>query len=153
MVLVTHPSHRLAGRESVAVAEIDGEPFVAFDTDLSIRRAIDRFLRHHGVSVDVVCRFDNIENIKRAVEIPSGVAILPEPSLAQEVKAGSLVATPIQTPDPAARLTRPLAIIHRRHDNLDRAGAKFLELLTSAHVLNGDTRPSRPDKRLASTSP
>ena len=39
--------------------------------------------------------FDNIENIKRAVEIPSGVAILPEPTVAREVAAGTLVAVRI----------------------------------------------------------
>lgn len=152
MVLVAHPSHRFASCKSVPVAELSGEPFVAFDAELSIRRATDRFLRHHEVQVDVVCEFDNIENIKRAVEIPSGVAILPEPSLAQEVKAGSLVAIPIESPDPAMRLTRPLAIIHRRHDNLDRAAAKFLQLLSSEPVTTGEPRPVRPDKRLASSS-
>lgn len=152
MVLVTHPSHRFASCKSVSVLELSGEPFVAFDAELSIRRAIDRFLRHHEVAVDVVCEFDNIENIKRAVEIPSGVAILPEPSLAQEVKAGSLVAIPIQSPEPTMRLTRPLAIIHRRHDNLDRAGAKFLELLGSEDVTTAERRSSRPDRRLASSS-
>jgi DNA-binding transcriptional LysR family regulator len=152
MVLVVHPSHRFAGRASVSVAELSGEPFVAFDADLSIRRAIDRFLRHHEVQIDVVLEFDNIENIKRAVEIPSGIAILPEPSLMQEVKSRSLIAIPIQSPDPAVRLFRPLAIIHRRHDNLDRAGAKFLELLTSEEPTTGEHRPSRSDKRLASSS-
>ena len=65
--------------------------------------------------------FDNIENIKRAVEIPSGVSILPEPSLAREVKAGTLVAVPIDGEDSDDRLTRPLAIIHRRHGE-PRAG-------------------------------
>ncbi len=108
-----------------------GEPFVAFDPDLSIRRAIDRFLRHHSVQVEVVLEFDNIENIKRAVEIPSGISILPEPSLAREVKAGTLVAVPIEGDGPEDRLTRPLAIIHRRHGSLDPAASKFLELLTS----------------------
>jgi DNA-binding transcriptional LysR family regulator len=152
MVLVTHPSHRFASCKSISVTELSGEPFVAFDSDLSIRRAIDRFLRHHEVQVDFVLEFDNIENIKRAVEIPSGVAILPEPSLAQEVKAGSLVAIPILSPDPAVRLTRPLAIIHRRHDNLDRAGARFLELLTSEELPTRERRYSRPDKRLAGSS-
>jgi len=151
MVLVVHPSHRFATRSSVSVAELSGEPFVAFDADLSIRRAIDRFLRHHEVQIDVVLEFDNIENIKRAVEIPSGIAILPEPSLLQEVKAGSLVAIPLQSPDPDVRLTRPLAIIHRRHDNLDRAGAKFLQLLTSEELTTGEILSSRPNKRLASS--
>ena len=96
------------------MGELDGEPFVAFDPDLSIRRAIDRFLRRHDVQVEVVLEFDNIENIKRAVEIPSGISILPEPSLVREVKAGTLVAIAIECDDPGERLTRPLAIVHRR---------------------------------------
>ena len=131
MVVAVHPSHRFAGRSSVPVAEIEGEPFIAFDPELSIRRAIDRFLRHHSVPIEVILEFDNIENIKRAVEIPSGISILPEPSMAREVKAGTLVAISIEGDGPDDRLTRPLAIIHRRHGSLDPAAAKFLELLTS----------------------
>jgi len=153
MVLTVHPSHRFAHRASVTVAELDGEPFVAFDPDLSIRRAIDRFLRRHDVQVDVVLEFDNIENIKRAVEIPSGVSILPEPSLAQEVKASTLVAIPIESDDPTDPLTRPLAIIHRRQVCLEPAAAKFLELLTSEDVTD-DTPARLESKRIpASASP
>ncbi|HEU5116204.1 MAG TPA: LysR family transcriptional regulator, partial [Isosphaeraceae bacterium] len=81
MVVVVPPGHRLAGLGSVGVKELDGESFVAFDTDLAIRRVIDRFLRKRGVHVDVTLEFDNIEHIKRAVEVHSGVAILPEPTL------------------------------------------------------------------------
>jgi DNA-binding transcriptional LysR family regulator len=154
MVLAVHPSHRFAHRESVAVTELEGEPLIAFDPDLSIRRTIDRFLRHHGVSVDVVLEFDNIENIKRAVEIPSGVSILPEPSLAQELKAGTLVAVQIDGQDPNAPLTRPLAILHRRHAQLDVAAAKFLELLLRNDVTIDLPGPAEPSRRVpASTSP
>jgi DNA-binding transcriptional LysR family regulator len=130
MVLAVHPSHRFAGRGSVDVRELDGEAVVSYDADLSIRRAIDRSLRHHDVSVSVALEFDNIENIKRAVEIPAGVAILPEPTVAREVEAGALVAVRIEGQDPAHRLTRPLAIIHRRHDRLSPTAARFLKLLT-----------------------
>jgi DNA-binding transcriptional LysR family regulator len=129
MVLVVDPAHRLANRKSVPVSELAGEPFIAFDTELGIRRAIDRFLRRHEVEVEVVLEFDNIETIKRAIEVPTGVSILPEPSLAHEVKAGTLKAIAIEGLDPADRLTRPLAIIHRRQGSLERAAAKFLELL------------------------
>jgi DNA-binding transcriptional LysR family regulator len=135
MVVTTHPGHPFAGRSSVAVAELEGEPFVAFDSGLSIRRAIDRFLKHHSVQVDVVMEFDNIENIKRAVEIPSGLSILPEPSLAREVRVGTLVAIPIKGDGPDDHLTRPLAIIHRRHGNLDPAASKFLDLLMSPELM------------------
>jgi DNA-binding transcriptional LysR family regulator len=83
----------------------------------------------------VILEFDNIENIKRAVEIPSGIAILPEPSLAREVRAGTLVLVPLEGNGPEDRLTRPLAIVHRRHGSLDPATAKFLELLTSPDLM------------------
>jgi DNA-binding transcriptional LysR family regulator len=130
MVLAVHPSHRFAGRASVPVAELDGEAFVSYDAELSIRRAIDRFLRHHDVHIEVALEFDNIENLKRAVEIPTGVAILPEPTVAREVAAGSLVAVRIDSQDPGHRLTRPLAIIHRRNRQLSVTAARFLTLLT-----------------------
>ena len=152
MVLTVHPSHRFANRASVAVSELDGEPFIAFDSDLSIRRAIDRVLRRHDVQVEVVLAFDNIENIKRAIEIPSGVSILPEPSLMQEVKAGTLIAIPIEGLNPGVRLTRPLAIIHRRHICLERAAARFLELLMNENVASGRATPVENDRRVPASA-
>jgi len=116
------------------VSELSGEPFIALDTELGIRRAIDRFLRRHEVEVDVVLEFDNIETIKRAIEVPTGVSILPEPSLAHELKAGTLKAISIEGLDPTDRLTRPLAIIHRRQGCLEPPAAKFLELLIGQEV-------------------
>jgi DNA-binding transcriptional LysR family regulator len=129
MVLAVHPQHPFAGSGRIDVARLDGETFVGFDADVSIRRAIDRFLRHHNVHVKVALEFDNIENIKRAVEIPAGVAILPAPTLAREVEAGTLVALQIDGQDPHHRLTRPLAIIHRRNQQLNSTAVQFLKLL------------------------
>jgi DNA-binding transcriptional LysR family regulator len=131
MVLAVHPSHPLAGLSGVPVGRLDREKLVSFDGDLPIRRAIDRFLRHHDVQVEVVMEFDNIENIKRAVEIPGGAALLPEPTVAREVEAGTLVALPVDGQDPRHRLTRPLAIIHRRHRALGLTASRFLKLLTA----------------------
>lgn len=128
MVLAVHPSHRFAGREVIEPSELDGEPFVGFDGELSIRRAIDRFLRRNELHVKVVLEFDNIENIKRAVEIPAGVAILPAPSLQAELKTGSLAAVRFQ----GQPLTRPLAILHRRGSQLGLTASRFLKLLTAA---------------------
>lgn len=127
MVLAVHPGHRLAGLDEVDAEQIGGETFVGFDHDLPIRRAVDRFLRKNGVHVRVALAFDNIEMIKRAVEVPSGVAILPLPTLAGEIKAGTLRAVRFRDRRP----TRPLAIIHRRSEQLGLAAARFLELLTA----------------------
>jgi DNA-binding transcriptional LysR family regulator len=115
----------LAVETSISVAELDGESFVGFDSDLSIRRATDRFLRQHDVHVRVALEFDNIENIKRAVEIASGVAILPRASLLGELHGGTLLAIPFRD----GRLVRPLAIVHRRSEPLGLTAARFLRLL------------------------
>jgi DNA-binding transcriptional LysR family regulator len=68
MVLAVYPKHRFAALERVGVGQLEGEKLVHYDGDLSIRRAIDRFLRRHDVQVETALEFDNIENIKRAVE-------------------------------------------------------------------------------------
>jgi DNA-binding transcriptional LysR family regulator len=138
MVLAIHPSHRLARRDSVEVRELDGEKFVGFDPDLSIRRAVDRFLRKHDVAVETTMEFDNIENIKRAVEIPAGAAILPEPTVMREVEAGTLVAVPFRD----QHLTRPLAIVHRRGGELGLTASRFLKLLTSGREADASKSPA-----------
>ncbi|MFO0951079.1 MAG: LysR family transcriptional regulator [Isosphaeraceae bacterium] len=130
LVLAVHPTHPLAGRASVDIHELEDETFVSYETDLSIRKAIDRSLRHHGVDYNVALEFDNIENIKRAVEIPAGVAILPEPTLEREVQAGTLAAVRIEGQDPRYKLTRPIAVIHRKNHPPGLTAARFLKLLT-----------------------
>jgi hypothetical protein len=69
--------------------------------------------------------FDNIETIKRAIEIDAGIGLLPEPTVGREVEAGSLVAIPLDTDE----LVRPLGIIHRRGKELSSTAERFIELL------------------------
>ncbi len=127
MVVAVPPSHRLARQATLDVAELDGEKFVHFDSDLSIRRAIDRFLRKHGVQVETMLEFDNIENIKRAVEISAAVAVLPAPTVAREVDAGTLAAVRFRD----HRLTRPLAVLHKSGGGLGLTVQRFLDLLNT----------------------
>lgn len=125
MVLVVSAEHRLAASEPVSPAEMTGENFVAFTAELAVRKQIDRWLKRAKVSVSVVHEFDNIETIKRAVEIGSGVTILPEPTIRREIEIGSLCAIPLRE----VQWRRPLGIVHRRHKALSAAANKFVELL------------------------
>ena len=125
MVLVVPAGHRLAGRKSVSSADIAGEDFVAFTSELSVRKQIDRWLKQEHAPVNIVHEFDNIENIKRAVEVGSAVAILPEPAVKREVALGLLDSVRVKDVD----WRRPLGIIHRRHKTLSTAANKFVELL------------------------
>ncbi len=128
MALVAHPSHRLAHRRRVSPEDLNGEKFVAFDHDLAIRKAIDRALKQHGVKVEVVMEFDNVETIKQAIGINAGVSILPRPTVLKEVSARSLAAVPLALDG----LVRPIGIIHRRGKQLTPAVAAFIDLLRKA---------------------
>jgi DNA-binding transcriptional LysR family regulator len=129
MVLACTPQHPLAKNLAVKVTDLDGAEYIHFDKDLGIRREVDRFLREQGVHVAVKLEFDNIENIKKAIEIGAGVALLPEPTLRREVRGRTLVALPLF----GAQLTRPLGIIHRRHQ-LSTTARRFIDLLCEAET-------------------
>src|SRR6185436_18879856 len=91
MVVVCAPKHPLARFKRISPARLNGEKHVALDKRLVIRREVDRFLRESGVRADVAYEFDSIENVKKAVEVGAGFALLPEPTIRQEVKAGTLL--------------------------------------------------------------
>lgn len=127
MVLVCHPEHPLAGKPSVALRELRGEAFVAFQAGLAIRDEIDRVLALDDAAVKVTLEFDNIETIKRAVEIGSGVSLLPEPTIERELSTGTLVKVQLI----GRPLVRPLGIIHRRDRELSDTARRFVQLLQS----------------------
>lgn len=152
MVLACDPKHPLAKAAAVTPADLDGVKYVHFDRNLTVRKKVDRFLRDQGAAALVVHEFDNIENIKQAVAIGAGVALLPEPTLRREIKAGELVAVPLA----GANFTRPLGIILKRGHWLSAAAKAFLELLqgkpaTSAHGEPPNGRPTRKKRRAAAT--
>jgi LysR family transcriptional regulator, transcriptional activator of the cysJI operon len=124
MVVVCHLTHPLTKHHTVKAAQLQGEDFVAFDRDLHIRKEIDRYLRQHEASVRVAMEFDNIETIKQAVQIGTGISILPEPTVRAEVTAGSLVAIRL---DPI--MHRPIGIIHRQRKVFTPTAVKFIEML------------------------
>ena len=124
MVVAMRPEHPLAQRESIRALELDGIDFVGFDEGLPIRREIDRFLRDQGAEIKLVMHFEVIQMIKEAVELGSGVSILPARILRSEIEQGRLVAVPLEPV-----LFRPVGIIHRKRKKFSRAGDAFLALL------------------------
>ena len=127
LVLVCAPRHPLARRRRVSVRQIHRADFVAFERDIPTRRTIDGALRTHGVAVNTVMEFDNIETIKRSVEVNSGVSILPETTVVNEVRSGLLVKVALAE----GPFTRAVGIIHRRSRILSAAAQAFVQLLRS----------------------
>jgi len=148
MVLACPPDHPLARLKAVKPAQLEGLNYVAFDKGLVIRREVDRFLRDQGVSVAPTLEFDNIENIKKAVQVSAGIALLPKPTLRAELEAGTLAAVPLA----GVRFVRPLGIIQRRHSKLSSSALRFIDILRHQNGLNGDLQAHGPRSMVLSSN-
>jgi LysR family transcriptional regulator, transcriptional activator of the cysJI operon len=126
LVIVCNPEHALARRRRASVKALAGEDFIAFERDIPTRKTIDRILKQHKVEVNYVMEFDNIETIKRSVEVGIGVSILPETAVANEVRNKQLVALDFTE----GVFTRSIGIIHRKGKVFSAAASEFVKTLT-----------------------
>ena len=62
---------------------------------------------------------------KRAIELDSGIGLLPAPSVERELKLGTLVCRPLLD----VEFTRPVGLIHRRGRELSQTVKRFIHLL------------------------
>jgi DNA-binding transcriptional LysR family regulator len=125
MVLICHPHHPLAKVKGVKLKTIAGQKFIGFEPDIPTRKAIDRVFREHGIDVNHVMEFDNIETVKRAVEIDAGIAIVPFSTITQEIQKQTLSSVPLDD----AEMYRPLAAIYKKSKVLSPALKQFLAIL------------------------
>jgi len=125
LVLIVHPQHPLAKYKSIRLKSLSGQKFIGFEPDIPTRKAIDRLLKESSVQVDHVMEFDNIETVKRAVEIDAGVAIVPQGTVIQEVAKQTLAQMALEDGD----FYRPLAAIYKKNKVLSPAMKQFLTIL------------------------
>lgn len=125
MVVVVGPKHPFWGRETIQPQELNEEKFVAFNSLLKIRSHTDRWFKSVDVGVQILHEFDDVENVKRDVEFGTACALLPLPTIYQELKRNSLWAVKIQN----VHWTRPLGILHHRQRSLSKAAETFLNRL------------------------
>jgi len=125
LVLACSPKHPLSLESQVDIHKLQFERFIAFEKDVPTRLWIDNILERYNIVVRPVMEFDNIETIKRAVEINAGVSILPQTAILQELGAGTIKAVPFSN----EKLVRPTGIIVRKGKILGQAGRYCIELL------------------------
>jgi DNA-binding transcriptional LysR family regulator len=126
LILITHPNHPLAKAGEVDMKSLAAHKFIGFDPDIPTRKAVDQIFRDFKLEITPVMEFDNIETVKRAVEIDHGIAIVPQATVTQEVRQGTLVTVAFK----GKEFTRPLAILHRKGRVLTPAMKKFIEILS-----------------------
>jgi DNA-binding transcriptional LysR family regulator len=125
LVLICHPGHPFAKAKSIKLKALSGQKFIGFEPDIPTRKALDRILKDNSVEVQHVMEFDNIETVKRAVEIDAGVSIVPSGTVIQEVAKQTLAQ--VQLDD--GGYFRPLAAIYKKNKVLSPAVKLFLSIL------------------------
>ena len=109
LVLIAPMDHKFAKRSKVKVTDLNGQDFVLFERDVPTRKSMDKIFKTHGIEVRKVAEFDNIETIKRAVEVGFGLAIVPEPAVVEARKAGKLAVKQLEE----KYWVRSVGVIHR----------------------------------------
>ncbi len=129
LVVICHPSHTFAKSKNLKIQQLQGQKFIGFEPDIPTRKAIDKEFRERSIVVRHVMEFDNIETVKRAVEIEAGISIVPAGTVAQEVSKNTLVALEFSD----VVLTRPVGLIHKKNKVLSPAIKQFIASLHEIH--------------------
>ncbi len=123
LVIITPPNHPLAKKERVAIAEVARFPLLLPQAG-NTRDAIEQLLFARDLKIQVSMELDSSELLKRFVAADLGIAFIARSNVAEDLKAGSLVALPISD----ALIKRDLALIHRKDKALSRAALAFIEI-------------------------
>lgn len=125
LVVICNPQHPLSKRTDIVVSDLAKEKFVGFEPDIPTRKAVDKIFRDAGLDMKPVMEFDNIETVKRAVEIDAGISVVPRATVEQEVRNGTLSALEFK----GQPYYRPLGIIYKSGRVLSPAMKRFLKTL------------------------
>ena len=124
LVLACSPKHHLANESQIDIHKVQFESFICFEKEVPTRVWIDNILQRYNIVVRPVMEFDNIETVKRAVEINSGISILPQTAILQEVGNGTIKAIPFSNEN----FVRPTGIIIRKNKIMGQASRYLIEL-------------------------
>jgi DNA-binding transcriptional LysR family regulator len=116
LVPVCPPGHPLAAGGPDLAAALAGQRWLAFPPrhgarDEPYALALQQLLAAHGLGTAEIVQVDSLTAQKRMAEAGFGLAILPESSLDEEFRAGTLCAIDA----PALTATIPVALIRRRN--------------------------------------
>jgi DNA-binding transcriptional LysR family regulator len=125
LILILPPTHPLAGRDSVSIKELDGEPFLAHNVKTGSRLKVIEAFAQNRTSLNITLELATIETIKRFVQKEVGLAFVPRMCVTEELERGTLATVVVR----GLSYTRTLWVTHRRGTTHSHAAAAFLALL------------------------
>jgi DNA-binding transcriptional LysR family regulator len=137
LVPVCPPWHPLAAGETGLTTALAGQRWLAFPPRPGApgdpyAMAFQQLLAAHGLGSAEILPIDSLTAQKRMVEAGFGLAILPESSLEEELRTGTLAAIDA----PALTATLPVALIRRRNAFQSGAARALTEALAGGSPSN-----------------
>lgn len=130
LMLVCAKGDPLSLKPKAELSDIVGKRFISFSLETSMGRALTKSLAQANLRIEPYRTFDNVEAIKKAVEIEGGVALIPWDAVCKEVERGVLVALPLE----AVSLRRQLGVVSRRNSRKSALVEAFLDLLRKEEI-------------------
>jgi DNA-binding transcriptional LysR family regulator len=131
LAFVVPPSHPLAQRDRVSIAELARESFVAHHVASPYREKVIETFHKKRVTLRMPVEMPTIDAIKKFVAMGNGVALLPAISVEGELARAELVR--VQVPELA--FERKLRLVHRREAALSHAAQAFLAVVEAQSAL------------------
>ncbi|HIE30746.1 TPA: LysR family transcriptional regulator [Candidatus Poribacteria bacterium] len=126
LVSICSPNHPFASLSKINIHDIQGQKFIAFERGIPTREALERIFGEYDVTPQIVMEFDNIETVKRAVEIDAGISIVPKMTVKHEVEHQTLRVLEFEN----QTFERPIGILYKKSKKFSPAVQKFVDFLT-----------------------
>ena len=143
LVLAVPASHPWAGRKTVSLQELFGEPYVSRESGSGTLKMLEEYLRKTGVqgteSFHVVARFGTSTAVKEGIKAGLGVSILSSLALDTEIKAGILKTLRVR----GLRMSRRFYLIMDRRRTSSPPCKAFVEFLLASAVPREGSKPVR----------
>ncbi|HZR32849.1 MAG TPA: LysR family transcriptional regulator [Terriglobales bacterium] len=123
LVLIAPPRHPLAKMAGAPLAEIAKYPLLLPKVGRT-RDALENLFHERRLRPHVSMELDSSELLKRFVAADVGVGFIARSNVAEDVRAGVLVALPIAD----AQIRRDLALVFRKDKALSRAALAFIDI-------------------------
>jgi DNA-binding transcriptional LysR family regulator len=91
VILVACPGHPLANETLVRTRDLKEDTLLLSTVDCSYRRLFERILAEEGVPLEATRIFHSVETLKRCVMEGTGITVLPEVSVSEEIRQGKLI--------------------------------------------------------------
>ncbi|HEY6286111.1 MAG TPA: LysR family transcriptional regulator [Ktedonobacteraceae bacterium] len=125
LVLVSAPTHRLAGIKNVAIEELGREHFLLREPGSGTRAALETALRDAGVPLHVSMEVGNNSAIKQGVAAGLGIALISQVAIDMELETNRLVILDVE----GFPIIRQWRLVHVKDKYLSATAKAFKSFL------------------------